>query len=145
MVPAAVWCITAKASWNYLRNQSSLSGGSETIDLEHNHNQLTTNEEDAHTHTQDDTNASGSHSHSKNSSTPSGTPTYKYDRSGPSNAGSAHIHSVITTTESDHTHTNPETGSGGLHSHQVNISDELSSSQNIEPLFYVIQYIMRMS
>lgn len=121
------------------------SGGSASINLQHNHTLSTGQSTTAsHTHTQGVTGAGSSHRHSGTTSVTAATMNQLLTGGTPLGAYT-HSHTFYTAYESVHTHTNVSTGSDGEHLHSSGTDNQLSTVQDIRPPYYALAFIMRMS
>lgn len=121
------------------------TGGANTANLEHNHSGSVTDSDGGHTHTQADTGAGGAHQHTYTTGVESATASGDDNAFDEYGALPNHTHVITTDTESAHIHNNPDTNTGGAHTHGVTLDNQLSSSQDIRPPYYAIYYIMRLS
>lgn len=127
------------------------TGGAASIDLEHSHTptETETDSDGAHTHGQGATGAGGNHRHAISGNTGAYSGTSGNYQSGAfstvtdPNHDHAKASTGYTEYESSHTHTNPDTGSDGSHTHSVGATDDaLSATQATLPQYYALAFIM---
>lgn len=122
------------------------NGGSATVNLQHDHNDITSGVNGAHQHTQGNTGAGSSHTHLFFTGAESATvPNASFVPTTDPAMTSNHGHHGSVGSEASHTHANPNTGYASDHSHTIALDDLLSSAQNILPPYYALAFIQRLS
>lgn len=120
--------------------------GAPTWDIEHTHTAAASSA-GGHTHTQGDTSYESIHVHDLITTGPSAS-VYQWESGSDAHATSDHAHgdALMATLSPWHTHTNPDTNTGGAHTHTVEgFDNQLSTAQDVRPPFYTLAFIMRLS
>ena len=124
------------------------TGGSDTINIQHNHTGTVTDADVGHTHTQAVTGAGASHTHSGTTGVESATNDVQVT-TGVDAAINNHTHlsDIVTAAEAAHTHVNPNTNAASptTHTHGITADNQLSAAQDIRPPYYGIYYIQRLT